>query len=150
MKVILLSDVKNVGKKGDVKNVADGYARNFLLARGLAVEESKSSIQILDKQKAQAEADDNKNRAEANALKAKIEAKEFVFKVKAKDGKVFNSISGKQLEEELGKNGLKIDKKKIKDPRPIQSLGYSNVKIELYKDVIANIKVKLVEEWGGK
>ena len=146
MKVILLSDVKKVGKKGEVKNVADGYARNFLIARGLAVAESDSAKEILNKQKAEEAKEDAAKRKEANELKGKIEGQEFVFKVKAKDGKVFNSVSGKQIEEELAKKGLNIDKKKIKDSKPISTLGYSNVKIELYKDVVANIKVKLEEE----
>ena len=146
MKVILLNDVKKVGKKGEIKDVSDGYARNFLIARGLAVAESDSSKAILNKQKAEEAKEDAANRKEAMELKAKIESQEFVFKVNAKDGRVFNSVSGKQIEEELAKKGLKIDKKKIKEPKPISSLGYSNVKIELYKDVIANIKVKLVEE----
>ena len=146
MKVILLNDVKKLGKKGDVKDVSDGYARNFLIARGLAVAESDSSKAILNKQKAEEAKEDAAKRAEANVIKGKIESQEFIFKVNAKDGKVFNSVSGKQIEEELAKKGLKIDKKKIKDPKPISTLGYSNVKIELYKDVIANIKIKLVEE----
>lgn len=146
MKVILLSDVKKVGKKGDVKDVADGYARNFLIARGLAVVESNSSKEILNKQKALEAKEDEARRKEANDLKTKIESQEFVFKVKANDGKVFNSVSGKQIEEELAKKNLIVDKKKIKDPKPISTLGYSNVKIELYKDIVANIKVKLVEE----
>lgn len=146
MKVILLNDVKKVGKKGEIKEVSDGYARNFLIARGLAVAESNSSKEILNKQKALEAKEDEANRAAAKELKAKIEGQEFIFKVKAKDGKVFNSVSGKQIEEELAKKGLIIDKKKIKEPKPISTLGYSNVKIELYKDVEANIKVKLVEE----
>ena len=146
MKVILLNDVKKLGKKGEVKNVADGYARNFLIARGLAVAESDSSKEILNKQKAEEAKEDEANRQEAKKLKEKIESQEFVFKVKAKNGNVSNSVSSKQIEEELAKKGLIIDKKKIKDPKPISSLGYSNVKIELYKDVIANIKIKLVEE----
>jgi len=146
MKVILLSDVKKVGKKGEIKEVADGYARNFLILRGLAVEESKSSKAILDKQNDEAAKIDAANRVKANELKAKIESQEFTFKVKAEGGRVSGSVSGKQIEEELAKKGLVIDKKKIKDSKPISTLGYSNVKIELYKDIIANIKIKLIEE----
>lgn len=146
MKVILLSDVKKLGKKGEIKNVSDGYARNFLIARGLAVAESDSSKEILAKQNEEAAKEDAANRKDALELKDKIESQEFIFKVNAKNGKVFNSVSGKQIEEELAKKGLIIDKKKIKEPKPISTLGYSNVKIELYKDVIATIKVKLVEE----
>lgn len=146
MKVILLSDIKKVGKKGEVKNVADGYARNFLIKNGLAVVESETSMKVLDKQNEIAAEEDARRRTEATSIKEKLDSMEFVFKVKAKNGRVFNSISGKQIEEELAKKGIKIDKKKIKEPRPIQTLGYSNVKIELYKDVIGNIKVKLEEE----
>ena len=146
MRVILLSDVKKVGKKGEVKEVADGYARNFLIMRGLAVAESDTSKKILAKQKEQEAIDDKENRENALRLKNEIESQVFEFKVKAKDGKVFNSISTKQLEDELAKHNIMINRKKIKDTKPISTLGFSNVKIELYKDVLANIKVKLVEE----
>lgn len=146
MKVILLQDVKKLGKKGDIKDVADGYGRNFLIARGLAVVESAGSKKILDEQNKKAQELDAQNRVEANELKAKIEAKTFEFKVKAKDGKVSGSISGKQIEEALKKEGLVIDKRKIKDSETLNTLGTYNVKVELYKDIIAIIKVKLVEE----
>lgn len=146
MKVILLEDVKKLGKKGDIKDVADGYGRNFLIARGLAVVESAGSKKILDEQNKKAQELDAQNRVEANELKAKIEAKTFEFKVKAKDGKVSGSISGKQIEEALKKEGLVIDKRKIKDSETLNTLGTYNVKVELYKDIIAIIKVKLVEE----
>ena len=146
MKVILLQDVKKLGKKGDIKDVADGYGRNFLIARGLAVVESAGSKKILDEQNKKAQELDAQNRVEANELKAKIEAKTFEFKVKAKDGKVSGSISGKQIEEALKKEDLVIDKRKIKDSETLNTLGTYNVKVELYKDIIAIIKVKLVEE----
>lgn len=146
MKVILLNDVKKVGKKGEVKEVSDGYARNFLIARGLAVAESDSSKKILNAQKEQEAKEDDANKKQAMEIKNKIESKVFTFNVNAKDGKVFNSISSKQIEEELAKEGLIIDKKKIIDPKPISSLGYTNVKIELYKNVVATIKVNLIEK----
>lgn len=146
MKVILLNDVKKLGKKGEIKNVADGYARNFLIARGLAVEESKSSKAILDKQNDIADKLDKENRAKATELKAKIEKQEFTFKVKANGGRVSNAVSGKQIEEELAKKNLTIDKKEIIDSKPIAALGYTNVKVKLYKDIVATIKVQLVEE----
>ena len=146
MKVILLTDVKKVGKKGEVKNVADGYARNFLIKNGLAVAESKTAKEVLDKQNEVAAEEDAAKRAEAEAVKEKLAGMEFTFKVKAKNGKVFNSVSGKAIADELLKHDIKIDKKKFVEPRPISTLGYSNVKIELYKDVIGNIKVKLEEE----
>ena len=146
MKVILIADVPKLGKKGDVKNVADGYGRNFLIARGLAVPASEKANEVLEKQNEEKAKEDAKLRKEANDLKDALAKKEFIFKVKARDGKVFNSVSTKQIEEELKKNGYIIDKRKIIDNEPITSLGYSNIKVELYKDVIATIKVKLVEE----
>ena len=146
MKVILIADVPKLGKKGDVKNVADGYGRNFLIAKGLAVPASEKANEVLEKQNEEKAKEDAKLRKEANDLKDALAKKEFIFKVKARDGKVFNSVSTKQIEEELKKNGYIIDKRKIIDNEPITSLGYSNIKVELYKDVIATIKVELVEE----
>lgn len=145
MKVILLSDVKKVGKKGEVKNVADGYAMNFLIARGLAVAASEKSTEILNEQKKQEAILDEEKRQDALALKDKLSKMQFEFKVKSKDGRMFNSISTKQIEEELAKNGINIDKRKIIDNEPIKSLGFSNVKIELYKDVIGTIKIEVKE-----
>lgn len=146
MKVILIADVAKLGKKGDVKNVADGYGRNFLIARGLAVLASEKANEVLEKQNEEKAKEDAKLRQEANALKDELAKKEFIFKVKARDGKVFNSVSTKQIEEELKKKGYTIDKRKIIDNEPITTLGYSNIKVELYKDIVATIKVKLEEE----
>ena len=146
MKVIMLSDVKKVGKKGEVVEVADGYARNFLIARKLAVVASDTGVKVLQKQKADEDARQEELRKEAIALKSALEGEDFVFKVNSKNGKVFNSISTKHLQEALKKQGYTIDKRKIIDNEPLTSLGYNHVRIELYKDVIATIKVKLVEE----
>ena len=146
MKVILLSDVPKVGKKGEIKNVADGYGRNFLIARGLAVVESDTSRKVLDKQNEEAAKLDAQKRKEANELKALLASKTLEFKVKAKDGKVSGSVSGKQIEEALKKQGLEIDKRKIKDSEPLNTLGTYDVKVELYKDIVGIIKVKRIEE----
>lgn len=146
MRVILLSDVPKLGKKGDIKEVADGYARNFLLARGLAVVESSASKKILAEQKHDEEVLDQKKRAEAEELKKVLAAKSLVFKVKANEGKVSGSVSGKQIEEELKKEGIVIDKRNILGSEPLNSLGTFDVKIKLYKDVIGQIKVVLEED----
>ncbi len=146
MKVILLSDVPKVGKKGEIKDVADGYARNFLLKRGLAVVESEGAKKVLEKQKEEAAELDAKRREEAKELKKVIESKTLEFKVKAKEGKVSGSVSTKQIEDELKKQDIIIDKRKIKDNVPLNELGTYNVKVELYKDVTADIKVVLVED----
>lgn len=146
MKVILLADVKKVGKKGEVKEVADGYARNFLIAKNLAVMASDTSVKVLNDQIAKKKEEDADNTAKAEKLKEKLLGMELVFKVKAKDGKVFNSISTKQIAEELKKQGIEVDKRKFVDKEPVTTLGYSNIKVELYKNVIGIVKVKLVEE----
>jgi len=146
MKVILLNDVPKVGKKGEVKNVADGYGRNFLIARGLAVVASETASKVLEKQNEEKAAQDAENKKEANALKDELAKHEFIFKVKAKEGRVSGSVSTKAIEDELKKQGFTIDKRKIINTKNISELGVTNVQIELYKDVIATIKVKLIEE----
>ena len=146
MKVILLNDVKNVGKKGEVKEVSDGYARNFLIRQGLAVVATSASVDVLKGQKAEEAKHQAELKAEAIKTKELIEKTELTFKVNAKEGRVFNSISTKKIEEALKAKGIKIDKRKIKDTEPVSSLGYTNIRIELYKDVEAVIKVHLIEE----
>lgn len=145
MKVILLADVKKVGKKGEIKEVSDGYARNFLIARNLAVAASNDSMKVLAKQNADEAARQAELKAEAEALSAKLATMTLEFKVNSKNGVVFNSVSTKQIQEALRQKGITIDKRKIIDNQPITSLGYSNVKIELYKGVIGTIKVLLKE-----
>ncbi|MBQ6492550.1 MAG: 50S ribosomal protein L9 [Erysipelotrichaceae bacterium] len=146
MRVILLTDVAKVGKKGEIKDVADGYARNFLIARGLAVQESSGSKKVLEKQQEEAAELDAEKRKEAEELKKILADKTLEFKVKAKEGKVSGSVSTKQIEDALKKDGIVIDKRKIKDNEPLKDLGTYDIKIELYKDVIGIIKVRLIEE----
>ena len=146
MKVILLADVPKLGKKGDIKTVADGYGRNYLIARGLAVMESQGAKKVLDKQNEEAQKLDEENRKKAKELKEILEQRTYEFKVKAKEGKVSGSVSTKQIEEAVKKDGYTIDKRKIIDSEPLNSLGTYDVKIELYKDVIAVLKVILTEE----
>ena len=144
MKVILLSDVKKVGKKGEVVEVADGYARNFLLAKKLAVQESNKSREILEEQKKREELNQQELKKEAEIVKEKLEKMVFEFKVKSgKEGRVFGSVSTKAIVEELAKQGINIDKRKILDTQPISTLGTTVVKVELYKNVIGNIKCHL-------
>ena len=146
MKVILLSDVKKVGKKGEEKNVADGYAMNFLIAKGLAVKASDKSEEILQKQKDQQAHDNQVKKEEATAIKEKLSKIKLEFSVKAQNGRVFNSISTKTICEELEKKGISVDKRKILDNEPVKTLGQTNVRIELFKDVIGTIQVVLKEE----
>lgn len=145
MKVILKEDVKKVGKRGEIVEVSDGYGRNFLIARGLAVPESKKSLEILGEQKAQEAADEAERVKQAEETAAKMEKMMLNFTVKSgAEGRVFGSVSTKQITEALNKQGIKIDKRKILDTDPIQRLGVTNVRIELHKNVIGTIRVKLI------
>ena len=148
MKVILLSDVKKVGKKGEMIEVSDGYARNFLIKQKLAVAATERSKEILAEQKAEQAAHEAELEAEAKVLKEKLDSIKLEFKVKTgAGGRVFGTVSSKQIREELmRKYNIKVDKRKFIDARPIQALGYTNMKIELYKGVIATIKVHLSEK----
>lgn len=145
MKVILKSDVKKVGKKGEVVEVSDGYARNFLIQRNLAVQATDKSMEILGEEKREEALHQAELKKEAEALKEKLKDMTFTFHVKSgKDGRVFGSVSTKQIVEELHKQGIKIDKRKFIDTQPIVSLGVTIVKVELYKNVIGEIKCHLL------
>lgn len=148
MKVILLQDVKKVGKKGEIVNVADGYGQNFLIKNKLAVLATNSGKEKVAQQKEQERLQDLENKKKAEELKEVIEKLTLEFKLSSgKDGKTFGSVSTKNIVEELNKtHGIKVDKRKFIDARPIQALGYTNMRIELYKGVIATIKVHLSEK----
>ena len=146
MKVILLSDVKNVGKKGEVKNVADGYAKNFLFVKKLAVQATSSANKVLDKQMEEKAKQDEIDRQNALQVKEELEQLVLTFKVKAKDGKVSGAITSNKIAEELNTKGIKVDKKKFIDNEPITTLGETKVKVELFKGVIGTVTVNLKEE----
>lgn len=148
MEVILLADVKGVGKKNQTVNVNDGYANNFLFPKKLAVKVSKTSVQILANQKENARIAEENAVKNAKLLAEKLQTVEVSFKMKVgKEGKPFGSISLKQIEDELkNKYSIEIDKRKFVDKGPLDSLGYYNLKIELHKGVFGFIKVHLEEE----
>ena len=148
MEVILLQDVKGVGKKNQTVTVNDGYANNFLFPRKLAVKVSKTSVQILANQQENARIAEENARKEAQELSVRLKDMEVSFKVKVgKEGKTFGSVSLKQVEEEFkNKYNVTIDKRKFIDKGPLDSLGYYNLKIELHKGIIGIIKVHIEEE----
>ncbi len=146
MKVILLQNVKNVGKKDEIADVSDGYAQNFLIKKGLAIKYTSGSKTYLEKELQEKEEKEQELIKEANILKAKIEKMNLTFKLKTgKEGKLFGSVSSKQIAEEFAKKDIKIDKKLIKLTHAIDSLGTHIVEINLHKKVIANAVI-VVEE----
>lgn len=147
MKVILLQDVKKLGKKRDIVEVSDGYARNFLLSKNLAVPYTKGSQQHVTNDIQKEKEEDALLFAEATQLKNTIESLELKFKLKHHQDKVFGSISSKMIYEALKANNIIVEKKKINLTHPLASLGYHYVEIDLYKKrVIAKVKVYVAAE----
>ena len=146
MKVIFIKDLKKQGKVNEIKEVSDGYATNFLNKNGYAVKYTKTSSAILDKNLEDKKIEDEKNKNKALALKKEIEKNTIEFKLASNKGKVFGSISNKQITEELNKLGITIDKKMLSSNNAINSLGVHIVDITLYKNVIAKLNVKVTEK----
>ncbi|WVP33610.1 50S ribosomal protein L9 [Bacillus licheniformis] len=148
MKVIFLQDVKGKGKKGEVKNVADGYAHNFLIKKGLAVEATSANISALEGQKKKEKKEAAEELKSAKELKKQLE--EITVKLSAKSGeggRLFGSVTSKQIADALQKgHQLKVDKRKIELNDAIRSLGYTNVPVKLHPEVQATLKVHVKEQ----
>ena len=147
MKVILLQDVKALGKKGDVVEVSEGYARNMLLKKGMGIEATGKNMNDLKLQKANAEKIARETLEEAQSLGKEMEGKSIKIAVKTGEGgRIFGSVSSKEIAEEIKKQlGYEIDKKKIQIDNPIKALGVTNVSIKLHTKVTAELKVQVVE-----
>ncbi|MBQ3510818.1 MAG: 50S ribosomal protein L9 [Bacilli bacterium] len=146
MEVIFIKDLKNQGKKGQIKNVKDGYAENFLIKQGYAVKKTKESLAKLECEQRNKAAQDAESKKQATALKSELDKVVLEFKVKTGEGdKVFGSISVKQIKDELQKKNFKIDKSQIDITNSISSLGFHNVDIKLYPGITATIKVHVVK-----
>lgn len=147
MKVILLEDVKGQGKKGDVKDVPVGYARNYLIKNKLAVEATPGNLSKLKAQQNRAKKDAAEELKEAQETKKKVE--EITVEMTAKSGeggRLFGSITTKQIADELAKKeGIKVDRRRMELPEPIRALGYTNVPIRLHSEVTATLKVHVKE-----
>jgi large subunit ribosomal protein L9 len=147
MQVIFLADVKGKGKKGETKNVSDGYARNYLLPNNLAVEATKGNLKDLEAKTKSQQKKAEEELDQAKAYKEELEALTIQIKAKSGEGgRLFGAISTKQIAETLNKMKKKVDKRKILLNEPIRSLGFTNVPIKIHPEVVATVKVQVVEE----
>ena len=148
MKVILLQDVKSLGKKGDIVNVSDGYARNAIFPKKLGVEASPKNLNDLKLQNQHADKVAQENYEAAQALAAELKDKQVTVRMKGGEGgRTFGSVSTKEIaaaaKEQLG---LELDKKKMQLPEPIRSFGMTEVSIKLHPKVVGKFTVHVVEE----
>ena len=147
MKVIFIQDVKGSAKKGDLKEVADGYARNMLLKKGLAVEATPENINKLQGQKASAQHKTEVEKQNAEEIKALIDGKKITISAKAGTGsRLFGSVTSAQIAQEIEKQlGSKVDKKKIVLKSDIKAFGSFSAEIRLYTGISANIDIEVIE-----
>ena len=148
MKVILLSDIKNVGKKDDILNANDGYARNFLFPKKLAVEATPDNLKKLNEKKASEAHKKELDKQKAKEIAEVINKLELKLKVKAgENGKIFGGITAKEISEELKKqNNIDVDKKKVILAETIKTLGRFSVDIKLYEGITAKLIIDIKGE----
>lgn len=148
MKVILLSDVHGSGKAGEIVDVSDGYARNMLIPRKLAVEATPQNVNRLEREKAQLEARRAEEKAAAEELKKKLETLTIRIEAKAgENGKVFGSITSMDIVNAVKTQfDIELDKKKIQMPAPIKTTGAASVEVKLYPEVSGKLNLMIVAE----
>ncbi|MGE5509473.1 MAG: 50S ribosomal protein L9 [Chitinophagales bacterium] len=145
MKVILKQDVPTLGKRGATVEVSEGYARNFLMPRGLAVEASEGALKALAVEKKVAENKAAKEEAEARALGEKLKGLEVVIPAKmGEGGRLFGSVTAKDIADALAKQKIKLDKKKLELEEPLKHLGTYEVTVKLHPKVHVSLKVQVV------
>jgi large subunit ribosomal protein L9 len=147
MKIILLDDVTKVGRRGEVRDVSDGYARNFLIPKKLALSATAGNLKNLAHIKRQQDAKADRVKADADALRAKIEALVYEERRQAsEEGKLFGSVTTQDIADFLGTRGVPMDRKRITLDEPIKALGEFSVSMRLHTDVTAQLRVNVVRE----
>lgn len=147
MKVILLKDVKGLGKAGEVKEVADGYARNCLIKKGVAEEGTSVKINSLNIKKSAEEFHRQEEIKELKARAAALNGKEIKLRIRCgENGKIFGSVTSKEIADAVSENGFTVDKKKVILKDPIKNVGVYTVEIKFLQDASAKIKVNVIPE----
>ncbi|MEZ5171407.1 MAG: 50S ribosomal protein L9 [Acidimicrobiia bacterium] len=148
MKVLLRDDVENLGRKGDLVDVADGYARNYLLPRGFAMRATKGTVRQAEAMKRNREIREAKERAAAEELSATLSAAPVTVAARAgEEGKLFGSVTSTEIAAVLSeRSGVDVDRRKLELDEPIKDLGTSEVKLRLHPDVETVITVEVVAE----
>jgi large subunit ribosomal protein L9 len=147
MKVILLDDVAAVGRRGEVRDVSDGYARNFLIPKKLALSASAGNLKNLEHIKQQQDAKAQRIKGDAQGVQQRIEALTYEERRQAsEEGKLFGSVTSQDLADFLGKHGIKVERRRIQLDEPIKTLGETAVTIRLHADVTAQLKVSVIRE----
>jgi large subunit ribosomal protein L9 len=147
MKVILLDDVAKVGRRGEVRDVSDGYARNFLIPKKLALSASAGNLKNLDHIKKQQESKAERIKGDARGLQQRIEALTYEERRQAsEEGKLFGSVTSQHIADFLDKQGVKLERRRIHLDEPIKTLGETMVLVRLHADVTAQLKVSVIRE----
>jgi large subunit ribosomal protein L9 len=147
MKVILKEDVKNIGSMGQIIDVADGFGRNYLVPKGLAVEANIKNIKSLEHEKKVIQEKAKKIKNQAQDLATKISNTTLVIKVKAgEEGKLFGSVTTMDIAEQLKSEGIDIDKKKISIEETIKRIGSYAVKVRIHPEIVSEVNVQVIEE----
>ncbi len=150
MKVILQSDMEDLGYEGDVVDVAKGYARNYLIPKGFAVEATDQNIRMFEQMKRKIEARKLRAREEAEQLKDRLEGMTLAISQKAgEEGKLYGSVTSMDLAEEIEKQGVILDRRKILLDKPIKAVGEYEVPVKIYQDVTGQVKVVVSPEEAG-
>lgn len=148
MKVILKADIKGVGKKDEIINASDGYARNFLFPKKLAVEANKENMSKLKAKQDSVKYQKDQEREEALKISEKLSKITLKIKVKAgENGKIFGGVSSKEISQELlSQYKIEINKKKIDLKETIKTLGVHNIDIKLFEGIVGNLKIEVIAE----
>ncbi len=147
MRIILLESIENLGRKGEIVNVKDGYARNYLIPKGLAIKVTQSNIKMIQEKQKKLEKEREKEIRTVEDLKNRIESLKLTFYKRAGEEDVlFGSVTSAEIEEKLKEEGIEIEKKKIVIKEPIKKLGEHEVEVKVHPEVKAKLKIEVLKE----